>query len=154
MEKLSPNHRKGIDITVSILKKKYPFIIGYIDEKRGPDDYVGTFYITLKVDVRGLGKYLGFPMVKWWDENLNKEYPDGYETGAIGTMLDGLSFTELDIDINPAYILGKTIKEEVEGFYTFLPEGLKMQYEKESFFVPGTIYTYDVVLKCHTFLLF
>ena len=154
MEKLSPKHRKGIDVTVSILKKKYPFIIGYIDDERKPDAYPGTFYITLKVEVRGVAKYLGFPMSEWWDRNLNKEYPNGYETSAIGTMLDGVSYNSEDIDDNPAYILGREISDETSGFYSFLPEELKMQYQLESLYSPGTIYTYDVTLKSYAFLLF
>jgi hypothetical protein len=154
MENLSPKHRKGIDVTVSILKKKYPFITGYIDDERKPDDYPGSFYITLKVEVRDVGKYLGFPMSEWWDRNLNKEYPDGYSTSAIGTMLDGVSYNSEDIDDNPAYILGREISDETSGFYSFLPEELKMQYQLESSYSPGTFYTYDVTLKAYSFLLF
>ena len=154
MEKLSPKHRKGIDVTVSILKKKYPFITGYIDEKRDEYSYVGSYYISLKVNVRDVGKYLGYPMEDWWDKNLNKEYPNGYETSAIGTMLDGLSYNSEDIDDNPAYLLGKDISDETSGFYSFLPEELKMQYQLESSYSPGTFYTYDVTLKSFAFLLF
>lgn len=104
-ETSSENLNKGIDIAVKILKKEYPFVVGWelADE---PDQYTFTIYINLEIDYSKMTKFYNLgphpiyhKLLKSTIENRDKlSYPysmTDYEN--VGFKTDEYVFLENDL---------------------------------------------------------
>jgi hypothetical protein len=89
---ITPNERKGIDLCVKIMKKKYPFIIDWrpIKDYR---EWEGVLFIVLIIDPNRLSTYLDCPL----NDNLSytlMEYISDYYTLNFFTKSKCLTYEE------------------------------------------------------------
>ena len=69
-------HKRGIDITISILKKEYPFILGWKYHK--DNDYRHSIYIDIVVDMKRASEFYGSPIEPYYmniDSDEDAAYP-------------------------------------------------------------------------------
>ena len=122
---ITPIHRKGIEMAVRGLHKRFPFIIGYKDDT-SIDQYNYAQYIDLIVDVEKLSEYTKRDINPHWDRELRIK--NDFLTYALWSCL------EYDEDLNdihnhPGYQLGKEVSDLLSTIYDYLPEQYKMTYE-------------------------
>jgi len=126
---ITPMKRRGIDMAVNGLKKKFPFITGYQDDTT--DQYKSIHYIDLIVDLKKLSEYMGREINPYW-ENLVNENPKNRKIYTIWSYLifpDEIEYGVNNISNHPGYLLGKEIVELLDTIYEFLPEEYRMYYE-------------------------
>ena len=125
---ITPMKRRGIDMAVNGLKKKFPFITGYQDDIT--TQYDSIEYIDLNVDLKKLSEYMGKEINPYW-ENLVRDKPEHRKVYAIWSYLrfpDEEPYSR-DVSNHPGYILGKEIGELLDTIYEFLPEEYQLYYE-------------------------
>jgi len=131
---ITPINRKGIDMSVNGLKKRYPFVLGYNDDPT--DQYKSSHYIDLMIDIDKLSKYMDVPVNPYWKQYV-EQYP---EQEKIYTLWSFLQFpnedTFGDINNHPGYILGEEVKETLTMLYEYLPEEYKLYYLHQSTIFP------------------
>jgi len=148
---ITPIKRKGIEMSVKGLHKKFPFIIGYKDDTS--DQYVSAHYVDLIVDLNKLSEYMDVPVNPYWSNELSRD--SKYQK--IYAIWSYLKFpNEVDYDKNihnhPGYILGEDIRDTVETIYELLPEQYKLYYESDtSYITPPPIY--PVRLKINGYIM-
>ena len=148
---ITPIKRKGIEMSVKGLHKKFPFIIGYKDDE-SVDQYESAHYIDLIVDLNKLSEYMDVPVNPFW--SVHASDPSYQKIYAIWSYLkfpNEVDYTK-DIHNHPGYILGEDIRETVETIYELLPEQYKLYYESDtSYITPPPIY--PVRLKINGYIM-
>jgi hypothetical protein len=134
--------KKGIDVLFSLVKKEYPFIVGW--EKDGDWDESQYFlYVNMVVDYRKTKEYYNLPLKSYYkkypnmlDEVINKKEEFPYPT----SLLDfkGLS--------DEAYENYKKIKQSVDDNYELIPDDYKAHVEIENIFGKIMIVTKELGL--------
>jgi len=122
--------KKGIDVVFSLVKKEYPFIVGW--EKDGDwDESFYFLYVNMVVDYRIAKEYYNLPLKSYYkrysdvlDEMINKKEKFAYPT----SLLDFKGSSE------EAYENYKKIKQSVDDNYELIPDEYKAHVEKENVF--------------------
>jgi hypothetical protein len=148
---ITPIKRKGIEMSVKGLHKKFPFILGYKDDE-SIDQYESAHYIDLIVDLNKLADYMGVEVNPFWSAHASE--PSYQKIYAIWSYLKFPNEVDIDTDIrnHPGYILGEDIRDTVETIYELLPEQYKLYYESDtSYITPPPIY--PVRLKINGYIM-
>jgi len=113
------NIQKGIDISVKLLSKKFPFIVGW--KLAEPlDKYEYSIYINLKVELESVKDYYGLDL-----DELYKKYPD-FIYDEESTKAYPFSALKYDGVIEDAYLETKEISITLENIYGDMPDKLKL----------------------------
>lgn len=90
---LSPNIRKGFDLTIKSLKRKYNFVLGW-EVVDNFDEYDNVSFIDIAIDYDKVSDYFGVPIRPFAKEQLKERNPeyigrtlfslDGYLTSPVG----------------------------------------------------------------------
>ena len=150
---ITPIKRKGIEMSVKGLHKKFPFIIGYKDDE-SVDQYESAHYIDLIVDLNKLADYMGVEVNPFW--SVHASDPSYQKIYAIWSYLKFPDEIQYDYTMNvtnhPGYILGEDIRDTVETIYELLPEQYKLYYESDTTYItPPPIY--PVRLKINGYIM-
>jgi hypothetical protein len=147
---ITPIKRRGIEIVVKRLHRKFPFILGYKDDE-SVDQYKSAHYIDLLIDLDGLANYMGVEVNPYWSNEISKD-PKYQKVYAIWSYLKFPNEVDKDIKNHPGYILGSKITSLIESLYEYLPEKYKLYYESDTTFIdPPQIY--PVRLKVNGFIM-
>jgi len=150
---ITPIKRKGIEMSVKGLHKKFPFIIGYKDDTS--DQYVSAHYVDLIVDLNKLSEYMDVPVNPYWSNELSRDskYQKIYAIWSYLKFPQEIEASfDSDIAHHPGYILGEDIRDTVETIYELLPEQYKLYYESDtSYITPPPIY--PVRLKINGYIM-
>jgi hypothetical protein len=113
------NIQKGIDISVKLLSKKFPFIVGW--KLAEPlDKYEYSIYINLKVELESVKDYYGLDL-----DELYKKYPD-FIYDEESTKAYPFSALKYGGVIEDAYLETKEISITLENIYGDMPDKLKL----------------------------
>jgi hypothetical protein len=125
MEKkeLTPNQRRGIDLLVKSLKKKYNFITGWNVED---DDmkYDNTLFIGLTIDSEKTSDYYGFRIRPTIKRFLDEK--DDYWYGR--SISNPTVYLDLPDNNDDGYQSKVRMNELVNTLYQQLPEKLQRRY--------------------------
>jgi hypothetical protein len=148
---ITPIKRKGIDMTVKGLQKKYPFIIGYKDDTT--TQYISLHYIDLIIDLNKLSEYADVPVNPYWESYVlaNPQYEKVYALWSYLEFPNNDLFG--DIKDHPGYIIQQKVVEDLEFIYSHLPSQLTLHYTPKSTFFPDDPPTYTVRLKPNAYLM-
>ena len=121
-EETSPDDiRKGIDITVIMLKKQYPFVVGW-EYSDSPDKWTYKIYIDLEIDHSKMMEFYDLkPHPKWYkflktDIETREKYPYPY------------SQTNYEEDENFDTDEYRILQNDLESFYEeMIPNKFKMK---------------------------
>lgn len=129
---LTPNIRKGFDLTIKSLKRKYNFVLGWevIDNF---EDYDSVSFIDIVVDYDKVSDYFGTPIRAFAKERLKLRDP-GY-IGNIIYSLDGYLSSPNGWDV--PYNTKKDMEKWCEFFYKQLPPEYLRHYLYRSPFDGG-----------------
>ena len=150
---ITPIKRKGIEMAVKGLRKKFPFIKGYEDDD-SVDKYESAHYIDLIIDLNKLSDYMDVPVNPFW--KVHASDPQYRKIYAIWSYLKFHEEDEYKYDKNisthPGYVLGEEIKSTLNTMYDYLPEEYKLYYTSStSFLNPPPIY--QVGLKVNGYII-
>lgn len=148
---ITPIKRKGIEMAVKGLHKKYPFIIGYKDDTT--DQYQSAHYVDLIIDLQKLSDYMDTPINPYWSNELIND-PSFQKVYALWTYLkfpNEVNYGD-DITKHPGYLLQNDVKETLETVYEYLPEEYKLYYQYETEWSTEPL-TYPVGLKINGYLM-
>ena len=121
---ITPMQRKGIELAVKGLHKKYPFVIGYKDDE--VNEYESSHYIHLILDLHKVSEYLGAPIIPYFEDYVKKGNSD-----LVYALWSYLKFEDdrlSDIASHPGYILQEELKDLLQTLYKYLPEQFRMRY--------------------------
>ncbi len=139
---------KGIDMVISILNKKYPFIVGW--ELSGEYDESKYFiYIDLKVDVNKVKEYYNLPFKYFYEK-----YPDAIETAIATKEKFAYPTSILDIesiDLDP-WTESKSITSFAEEMYELVPDEYKMKEERENIFGKIDVHNKEINMSYYIFV--
>jgi hypothetical protein len=111
---------KGITITVKMLKRQYPFVVGW-EYANPPSEYGSTIYINLEIDLQKSIEYFGMNLRKGYEKYIEKAIEDR-ETFAY--PFSTLEYTE-DFDTVEA---NREIEKYLKEFYKdMIPDSLKVK---------------------------
>ena len=145
---ITPMKRKGIEMSVKGLHKKFPFVIGYRDDIT--EQYSSAHYIDLIINLDKLSEYMDVPVRPYWKEVI-KNNPSGEMVYAMYAFLN-FEDDYRDLKDNPGYVLQEEMRDTLNGIYSFLPDEYKMFYESNSGWIaPPPIY--QVTLKINGYLM-
>ena len=139
MIKLTNNEKKGINLTVKGLAKKYPFVKGW-DYNEESDDYTYSFYINLLIDPI---ESINFIREKYGIEfypsrtliDMVTKRPDEYETPVLmlyssvegeGGEMMGSSNEAWSDTFNKLYDIKLEMVERLNDKYNMLPDEYKI----------------------------
>lgn len=112
------NIEKGIDISVKMLSKKYPFIVGW-KHATPMDQYEYSLYIYLMLDVEKVKDYYGLEF-----DPIYVEYPDFLFDDSLIRAYPFSAFKYGDV-IDDPYLETKEISITLENIYDDMPEKIK-----------------------------
>ena len=114
-------YKRGIDITISILKKEYPFILGWRYNK--DNDYRHSIYIDIVVDMKKTSEFYGSP-IKPYYMNIDSDEVAAYP----------FSVLEITSELNSdeKYELYKNIVVDLDEIYDQIPDDYKDTFESEA----------------------
>ena len=148
---ITPIKRRGIDLTVKGLRKRYPFIIGYKDDT-SEVTYNSAHYIDLIVDNNKLSEYMGVPINPYWERHL-KDNPQYERLYSIWSCLKFPNESDYDnIRNHPGFILDGKVKDDLTSMYTFVPEQYRLYYISTTSIL-DTPPVYPVHLKVNGYLM-
>jgi hypothetical protein len=150
---ITPIKRKGIDMVVKGLRKKFPFIKGYEDDD-SVDKYESSHYIDLIIDLNKLSDYMDVPVNPFWKVHASDpQYQKVYAIWSYLNFPPPYNNTNSDnIQSHPGYILSEELKQTLNDIYSYLPDEYKLQYPSTSGWIdPPPIY--DVNLKVNGFIM-
>lgn len=140
---MSDKEKKGIDLTVKSLRKKYPFVKGWVMEEGEEYNYV--FHITLFVDPIEAIKFIADKYdVEIYPSDLLLNYiikrnPEGYDASVLmlyasiegegGTMLNSTSPVWESL-FEMTYKLKQEMNDRLSDSYVVLPDEYKIAGEK------------------------
>lgn len=109
-ETSSDDIRKGIDIAVKMLKKQYPFVVGW-EYSDSPDKWTYKIYIDLEIDHSKMMEFYGLkPHPKWYkflkkDIQTREKYPYPYSQTNYEEEenFDDLEYRKLQDDLSEIY---------------------------------------------------
>jgi hypothetical protein len=145
---ITPMKRKGIEMSVKGLHKKFPFVIGYRDDIT--EQYSSAHYIDLIINLDKLSEYMDVPVRPYWKEVI-KNNPSGEMVYAMYAFLN-FEDDYRDLKDNPGYVLQEEMRDTLNGIYSFLPDEYKMFYESNSGWITPTP-IYQVTLKINGYLM-
>lgn len=145
---ITPMKRKGIEMSVKGLHKKFPFVIGYRDDIT--EQYSSAHYIDLIINLDKLSEYMDVPVRPYWKEVI-KNNPSGEMVYAMYAFLN-FEDDYRDLKDNPGYVLQEEMRDTLNGIYSFLPDEYKMFYESNSGWIAPTP-IYQVTLKINGYLM-
>ena len=145
---ITPMKRKGIEMSVKGLHKKFPFVIGYRDDIT--EQYSSAHYIDLIINLDKLSEYMDVPVRPYWKEVI-KNNPSGEMVYAMYAFLN-FEDDYRDLQDNPGYVLQEEMRDTLNGIYSFLPDEYKMFYESNSGWIAPTP-IYQVTLKINGYLM-
>ena len=150
---ITPIKRKGIDMAVKGLHKKFPFVLGYKDDES--DQYESAHYVDLIINLNKLSEYMGVEVNPYWSNELSRDsrYQKVYAIWSYLKFPDEIQYDyNTDVTTHPGYILGKDITDTLETIYEYLPEQYVLHYEStSSYFTPPPIY--PVRLKVNGYIM-
>ena len=122
-KELTPNQRRGIDLLVKSLKKKYNFITGWNVED---DDlrYDNTLFIGLTIDSEKTSDYYGFRIRPTIKRFLDEK--DDYWYGR--SVSNPTVYLDLPDNNDDGYQSKVRMNELVNTLYQQLPEKLQRRY--------------------------
>jgi len=122
-KELTPNQRRGIDLIVKSLKKKYNFITGWNVED---DDmkYDNTLFIGLTIDSEKTSDYYGFRIRPTIKRFLDEK--DDYWYGR--SVSNPTVYLDLPDNNDDGYQSKVRMNELVNTLYQQLPEKLQRRY--------------------------
>ena len=150
---ITPIKRKGIDMAVKGLRKKFPFIKGYEDDD-SVDKYESAHYIDLIIDLDKLSDYMDVPVNPFWKVHASDpQYRKVYAIWSYLNFPPPYNNTNSDnIQSHPGYMLGGEIKSTLNTMYDYLPDEYKLFYTSQmSVIDPPPIY--QVGLKVNGFIM-
>jgi hypothetical protein len=111
-------YKRGIDITISILKKEYPFILGWKYHK--DNGYRHSIYIDIVVDMKKTSVFYGSP-IKPYYMNIDSDEVAAYP----------FSVLEMTSELNSdeKYDLYKNIVVDLDEIYEEIPDDYKDTFE-------------------------
>ena len=110
--------KKGIDIAVKLLKKSYPYVVGW---EYNINPYPSKFYIVidLKCDIEKLKEFYNSDI---------KSYYQRFGSEELKKTVQPYPFSILEIgqtmDPDDKFQIYKDLKQELNDFYLMLPEDL------------------------------
>lgn len=120
-EETSPDDiRKGIDISVKMLKKQYPFVVGW-EYANDLEVFTYTIYINLEIDHTKMMKFYDLePHPRWnkflKDDIISREkYPYPFSQ----TNYEDKEFNQFE--------KVKELEDNLQDIYDFMPEQFKMK---------------------------
>jgi hypothetical protein len=123
MEELSNKERRGIDISVKALTKKYPFVKGWSLTKDW-NKYNTMTGIDIYVNFFDLSDYSGLRMNDYWKKELMT--PKEHTTYALGGYL------EYPREDSTMFELRRKLESTLEDLYVHLPDDMKTTYDFKS----------------------
>ena len=122
-KELTPNERRGVDLIVKSLKKKYNFITGWNLE----DDYKeyhNTLFINLPIDIEKVSDYYGFrirPTIKKLIKDKESEWYGRH-------LSNPTVYLDLPEGNDDGYQSKKHMNEMANTLYKQLPQQLQRRY--------------------------
>jgi hypothetical protein len=110
---LTSQQRKGFDLIVDVLNKKYPFIVGW-DQYDGWEVYTANLYLTLVVDLTKYQEYFNTRIYKYLDLKSR-----GY---SLITPAGNMTDVDRIMDV------GLKIDQTMENIYPYLPQEYIVRY--------------------------
>lgn len=128
---LTDNQRKGFDIIIKFLNKKYPFIVGW-DEYEGWENYQVNLYLSLVIDLKKFEEYFNTRISK----HISTE-PQPFLGYALGRLSEYEKVSKVSDDIKS--LMGR--------YYKYLPQDFVVRYEgqwlRDDYFTPRTLQVGD-----------
>jgi hypothetical protein len=127
MEELSNKERRGIDISIKALSKKYPFVKGW-DLTKDWNRYNTMIGIDVYVNFFDLSDYSGLRMSPYWKKALLDPQPDerDLKTYALG------GYFEYPREDQTMFELRRKLESTLEDLYVHLPDDMKTTYDFKS----------------------
>jgi hypothetical protein len=129
------NIEKGIDISVKLLSKKFPFVVGW-KHATPMDQYEYSLYIYLKLDVEKVKEYYGLELDYIYgnypeflfDESIVKAYP--------------ISAFKYEGIIDDPYLETKELSTTLGNIYDDMPDKVKYYgtFGSKNLMIDGYIY--------------
>jgi len=120
---LTDKQRKGFDIIIKIINKKYPFVVGW-DEHDDWDKYHYILYIDLVVDLTKYMEYFNSEL--WGGTILNEPYT---------TLTEPIASID---EFDKVREIQESIKDYMGRIYNILPEEYVVKYD-QSFNYPDDV---------------
>ena len=148
---ITPIKRKGIEMAVKGLHKKFPFIIGYKDDTT--DQYQSAHYIDLIIDLQKLSDYMEVPINPYWLKLVEDKphYEKIYAMWSYLTFPNEEQYND-DVKNHPGYMLQKNITDLIQTIYEYIPEEYKMFYDYHSEWT-NTTNQYPITIKINAFIM-
>lgn len=113
------NIYKGIDVTIKLLSKKFPFIVGWmLSEPLDRYDY--SLYINLIVDIDKVKDYYGLDL-----SDMYKKYAEWMFDEKSGNKAYPFSALNYEDVFEDPYVENKKIIETLNDIYEDIPDSLK-----------------------------
>lgn len=113
------NINKGIDVTIKLLSKKFPFIVDW--ELSEPlDKYDYSLYVDLIVDINKVKDYYGLDL-----SDMYKRYTEWILDERAGNRAYPFSILGYEGVIEDPYLENKKIIETLNDIYGDIPDSLK-----------------------------
>lgn len=128
MEELSNKERRGIDISIKALSKKYPFVKGWSLTKDW-NKYNTMTGIDVYINFFDLSDYSGLKMNPYWKKALLD--PNSKEYGAEKTYALG-GYFEYPQEDSTMFELRRKLESTLEDLYVHLPDDMKTTYDFKS----------------------
>lgn len=113
------NIKKGIDVTIKLLSKKFPFIVGWVLSEP-LDKYNYSLYIDLMVDIDKVKDYYGLDI-----SDMYKKYPEWMFDEKSGNKAYPFSALNYEGVFEDPYLENKKILETLNDIYEDIPDSLK-----------------------------
>jgi hypothetical protein len=117
------NIYKGIDVTIKLLSKKFPFIVNWVLTEP-LDKYNYSLYIDLIVDIDKVKDYYGLDM-----SDIYKKYAELMFDEKSGSNAYPFSALNYEGVFEDPYLESKKITETLNDIYEDIPDSLKYNSE-------------------------
>ena len=129
MSKYTEIQKKGIDLVVRSLKKKYPFIKGW-EFYKDFDKYQMSIYIDLLIDWFEMADFYDKKIKDYWKRTYNQYGPGLLKSSSLSSLMDTEGEPIFDgPTFNEMYVANIKIKEYLNSMYNFLPDEFKFMRE-------------------------
>jgi len=122
--------RKGIDILISLLKKKYPFIVGWKPSDEDIDSREWYINIDLVISASKAKEYYNMDYKRYY-----YDYPEGLEQDVFNSNNDyayPVSLFDYESHDFNAWENNREIRSFTEEMYELIPEEYKLKEERLS----------------------
>lgn len=129
MAKYTEKQKKGIDLAVRGIKKKYPFIKGW-EFTYDFDKYTMSVYIDLLIDWFEMADFYDKKIKDYWKRTYKENGPTGLKTSSLSALMDTEGEPMFDgPTFNEMYEANKKINSDLNSMYQYLPNDFKFLRE-------------------------